>query len=114
MKKLLLGLLLCALSCVFSSCDKEDDEIGDENTVTWEILASDANASLLFDCSYTGETIQVSTGYKYTYKTHLYWAGCTVKCDDQYVKIKVKGYLNGKLKLEKEESHYIHPSFTIK
>lgn len=114
MKKFILGLLLCTLSCLFPSCDKEKDEIGDENTITWEIYSSDVNTSLLFDCNETGETIRVSDGYKYTYKTELRWASCTIKCEDPYVKITVKGYINGKLKHKQEDQHYLHASMTIK
>lgn len=112
MKKLLFGLLLCALSCVFSSCDKEDDEIGEENIVTWEILASDANA--LIDMFASNETIHASSGYKYTYKTTAIGATCRVSCKDYYNKLTLKGYVNGKLKIEESGNGFLQVSLDIK
>jgi len=114
MKKYLLSFLFCVLSLVFASCDKEEDGIEGENTVTWNVTASDAYAHLLFDADNLKSAVRVNSGYKYSYKTIYHKASCSVKCDDEYTIITVKGYLNGKLKVEKEGNQSVNLSISVK
>ena len=112
MKKYLFSLLLCVLSFTIVSCD-DDDEIGDINTVTWLVTASDDNASVMLTYNRQNQ-IRVSSGKKISYETDGRGASCTVKCEDKYVLLNVKGYVNGKLKEEKEGTHWLQVSMDIK
>lgn len=114
MKKYLFSFFLCVLSLTLSSCDKDEDEIGDVNTVTWEILASDENTTLTMVLSDLPKTIHVSSGYKYTYETESNYARCKLKCEDHLNLLTIKGYVNGKLKETVEGTGYVMATIKIK
>lgn len=109
MKKFILLLTFSLFTSILVSCHDDDAEIpweSRENTVTFEILADNNNATLEAYISHFQRLDTIKSGQKYTYTTKKSRASCRVSCNNYMINLTVRGYVNGKLKKE-EKGRYI-------
>lgn len=102
----------------FISCSSEEtwEELeAKENVVVYEVICSDANATVhLSDLLYHPSIINVSSGWRGEVTSNSYSAPMTMQCDDPYVLMTGRIYVNGKLREERSGTSYVQVSCKLK